>query len=311
MSTLSASEQKLFDFALAALPHWYKETERDYEIEAAYAKCAQDAKDKVDDWLVTQALIATATGATSTEPDYLGQHGTDRGMFRANGESDTTLRNRLKDVPEMLTIPSIKEAIQTILTAEAVSGTPEIVELRAQRGYMGNEKTYAGSGGLEYAVGGTFASTVSATTTRWRFTPTDAWDTEYTPIKTVQEIRRATLQVLASCTAGNQGAFEILSLEGNDLIFSNPSGVAEVSATVHWNVDPQDMDGNFRATYNLANGRKSTYLSRGYRMGAQQAAIVIILPYGSTAATAASTEALANDKRAAGVRVYVERRTSP
>lgn len=63
-----------------------------------------------------------------------------------------------------------------------------------------------------------------------------------------------------------------------------------------------------------ATSRKRAYLSRGYRMagtGREATAIIVILPYGTSAATAASIAEALRQKKAGGVKVIVERRLNP
>jgi hypothetical protein len=303
---LSADEQKLLDFALAALPHWYQEAERDYEFENASAKMAQDAMDKVTDWLVTQARISTATGATSTEPDWLGQHALDRGTSRFDNESDATLAARIKDVPESLTLESMSDAISVVLTADGVSAAPALIELRSQRAFINTERSYPN--GTTYASGGTFATTAIAN--QISFTPTDSWDGSYTPIKSVQEERGGILVIVQSATAGNVGSFPITSMDGNAVLFSNASGVAEVISTVQWCIDPTDLNGERRSSYDLASGRATAYLRRGYRIGSQIPKVIAILPEGSSTAATASVDEIMQRKRAAGVDTAVETKKS-
>jgi hypothetical protein len=62
---------------------------------------------------------------------------------------------------------------------------------------------------------------------------------------------------------------------------------------------------------NNHNNRHSAYLGRGYRMAKPGSAFIIILPYGSTAATAAAVREALRQKKAAGIRALVEWRQSP
>lgn len=300
--SLSAAEQKLLDFALAALPSWYQDSNRSFEFESGAAKMAQDAMDKVTDWLVTQARLSTATGATSTEPDWLGQHAVDRGTSRFDGETDTSLAARLKTVPNALTIPSIDEAINTVLSAAGITSAANLVELRQQRIFFSNERSYPS--GTSYEVGGTFATTAIAN--QFAFTPSAAWDGSYAPVKDVQEIRGGILVVVQSAAAGNIGSFPITGLDGDAILFTNASGVAEVTSTVQWCIDPTDMDGNRRAIYNIDAGKNSSYLSRGYRLGKDRAKIIALLPEGADDGVINSTTELMRLKKAAGVATAVE-----
>lgn len=75
------------------------------------------------------------------------------------------------------------------------------------------------------------------------------------------------------------------------------------------------MDKAFLGTQGAAEphpGRGRTYLSRGYRMSTTgENALVIILPYGTSDATAAAVAEAVRQKKAGGIIVYVERRLNP
>ena len=52
-------------------------------------------------------------------------------------------------------------------------------------------------------------------------------------------------------------------------------------------------------------------MSRGYRMGQSRSSFVIILPFGSTSGTELAVQEMLRLKAAGGIKVIVERRTSP
>jgi hypothetical protein len=59
-------------------------------------------------------------------------------------------------------------------------------------------------------------------------------------------------------------------------------------------------------------GRARSYCSRGYRMAADgENAIILILPYGTDAATATAVAEAMRQQKAGGIIVYVERRLNP
>jgi hypothetical protein len=66
-------------------------------------------------------------------------------------------------------------------------------------------------------------------------------------------------------------------------------------------------------TTDTASGFKRAFFSRGYRMGdsTHELAIIVILPYGTSAAVAALVSEVVLNKRAGGFPHVVERRTSP
>jgi hypothetical protein len=88
----------------------------------AFAEMAEDVANILAFWL-SQTLIGSAVGATTTEPDWLNQHALDRGTRRQSGESDSALRQRLRNTPESITRQSLIDAAQAIVDDEGVSVT--------------------------------------------------------------------------------------------------------------------------------------------------------------------------------------------
>lgn len=307
---LSSRAQKLKDHAMGLLPTWYRDPDRDQEIDDAFAALFEQVHDKVEDWLVTQTRLSTATGATSAEPDWLAQHAADRGSYRQTGESDLTLRARLRDVPEALTINSLLAATQNIIDEQGVSGTPYLVELTNERAYFKTITCYpGGSGSLGVGVSIVVAS---AGLPDMKFKPHDGWDKSFDPLK--DRPRDRSNSTIAFVTGlgnpGNSGVYTITGFDGDYALFENASGVSESTPGAGWCIEPRGADNQFLARYNVT-GRKDAFMSRGYRMGTQQASIIIILPYGCDSATVASVQAMLTDKKAAGVKALVECRENP
>ena len=71
------------------------------------------------------------------EPDWLDQHARDRGTRRQFGEADPALRDRLRNTPEALTRESLLDSINSILSAEGLADTANMVELTRDRAYFG------------------------------------------------------------------------------------------------------------------------------------------------------------------------------
>ena len=309
---MALTKQQIYDHALSGMPAWYRESSRAFEFDNAAAEMIANAASTVEYFLITQAFIDTASGATASAPDWLGQHATDRGMSRQAGESDTTLRARIKDVPEALTAPSLKTAIQTILDGESIVGSAAIVDLRQERGFLMNNVPDSHQTGVS-GTGGTFTDeSTSAAPDQMGFEPDEGW-AGHVPYRVVQEDITHVFAGIANLDGGNSGgSFIITGLSGDKILFDNAAGVPEAAPTAKWSVDKKDaVYDQFITRFNLAAGRSDAYFSRGDRMGSQRATIVVILPYGSTAATEASVIALLADKKAAGVKAIVERRINP
>ena len=293
---LTAEEQELLDFALGALPPWFSDAEaRDFAIEGGYAKMAGAARAQTSYWF-GQTLITTATGPTATTPDWLQLHAIDRGTRRQNGETDDTLRSRLRTFPDALTVATILAAAQAVIDAAGVSGTVYMVELRRDRAFMGKNSPMTGTGGTFTAQTGTAHG----------FRPTAGWNRP--PFVGLQPSITWKLVISGAASAANNGTFTITDLASNDAVYTNAGGVAEVDAGVTWRVDRYDQDDNLLTA---GTGRQDAYLSRGHRMGAQYSTILLILPYGTDAATADSVLEAVRQRKAAGVRVIVERRLNP
>lgn len=293
---LTADEQELLDFALAALPPWFSDTEgRDFAIEGAYAKMMGAARAQTAYWF-GQTLIGTATGATATTPDWLQLHAMDRGTRRQNGESDATLRSRLRSYPDALTVETILAAAQAVIDAAAVSGTVAMVELRRDRAFMGKNSPMTGTGGTFTAQTGTLHG----------FEPTAGWDRP--PFVGLQPNITWKLVISGAGNAANDGTYTITDLDEDEAVYTNAAGVAGADPTVTWRVDRYDQDGNLLTA---GTGRQDAYMSRGHRMGAQFSTILLILPFGTDAATALSVLEAVRQRKAAGVRVIVERRLNP
>lgn len=293
---LTAEEQELLDFALAGMPPWFRDTEaRDMALEGAYAKMMGAARAQTSYWF-GQALIGTATGATATTPDWLQLHAIDRGTRRQDGESDAALRSRLRTYPDALTVATILAAAQAVIDAAGVAGTVYMLELRRDRAYMGKNGPQTGTGGTFTAQAGDLHS----------FQPTAGWSRP--PLVGLQPNITWKLVISGAADGGNDGTFEVTELDEDRAVFTNAAGVAGADAGVTWRVDRYDQDGNLLTE---GTGRQDAYLSRGHRMGAQFSSILLILPFGTTAAIAASVEEAVRQRKAAGVRVIVERRLNP
>ena len=293
---LTSEEQELLDFALAALPPWFSDAEgRDFAVEGGMAKMAGAARAQVDYWF-SQTLISEAVGPTSTTPDWLGQHARDRGTRRQDGEVDDDLRRRLRTFEDALTVSSIMDAAQAALDEAGVTGDLAMVELRRDRGFFVVNQAMTGTGGTFVAQAGNLHS----------FVPDVDWPRP--PIGGLRQNITWKLVISGADSAGNDGTFEITDLDGDRAVYTNASGVAEVDAGVAWRVDRYDAEDNILTE---GSGRLDAYMSRGFRMGSQYGTIILILPYGTSAATAASVAEAVRLKKAAGVRVIVERRLNP
>lgn len=293
MSAPTATD--LLNVARDVLPTWFSQTGRAEEDLYAFSLIAEDAGEIVAFWL-SQTNILDAVGATGTEPDWLNQHAKDRGTRRTPGETDALLRSRLRNVPDALTRSPLLSGIQAILTAEGISGAPAMLELRRDKAYL---REYLNDTG----TGGTFSA---GTGTTMRFEPTAGFARPpyYAGVFPGYGYR---MTFSGALSAFNNGIYTVTGLYENAVEFTNSSGVPMIDGVVTWAAQKLDQDGN------LADSFQHTYLSRGYRIGRGSGAmmIIVILPYGSTAQTAANVEEFLRQKKGAGIIVLVERRLVP
>lgn len=108
--------------------------------------------------------------------------------------------------------------------------------------------------------------------------------------------------------ANNDGTFSIKAMYGDAAEFINTPGVADSEDLgVEWKTEKVDQDSN------LADGYARAFVDRGYRVSGvpPSSAFVIILPYGTSAETAASVEEAVRQRKAAGFKLIVERRLNP
>lgn len=284
---LTAEEQELLDFALAGLPHWFQDDNRPAEYLGAAAKVIGDARAQADYWF-EQSRILDAVGVVGSEPDWLNQHAIDRGTARQDGETDAELRERLRNVPDALTRPTLLAAADAILAAEGNPNTSDMVELRRDKAFFRTSASDSGTGG-EFI----------GTAPDMRFVP-DAPGYATPPFRTAEEDIDHRIVISGAAAGGNDGTFDITGLQGDGAEFQNGAGVAGVDATASWTIEKLDRDGN------LLDGFKDSYLSRGDRMSGRIPTVLIILPYNCTEGTRLSTLEMMRQKKGAGVRGLVE-----
>lgn len=278
-------EQRLYDHIVEATPPWFTANERRREFIEAVVKVFARVLLQQQEWN-SQTRIREAD---RVGPDWLAEHAHERGTWPQEGESDDVLRARLRSFADAVTPAAIMPAIQGLVDTSGVAGTVEVVELKRHRAWFRTSTSDSG-------VGGTFAID-------------DAGQLSFAPSTPFAGVPRTTDQLVlaGAADAANDGSFDITGLAGAGAEFTNAAAVAGADAAVSWTVVKRDADGN------VLDGFRDSYLGRGYRLSksARPASFVIILPYGSTAGTAAAVEELLRLLKAGGFRAIVERRTSP
>lgn len=286
------SKEAYRDFGLACLPKWFRDTERAKEVANAFAEIYYRVEQQMDHWHDMTFILT----AINEPPDWLNQHAIDRNSYRQPSESDTALRQRLRTFEDALTPPVILQAIQDLLDAEGIVGSPAMVELpkNIARSYVHTEQS--GVGGVfttvdtdmvftpDAGISGTLALSTTPTRGNWQ-------DTK--------------LVISGSVSAGNDGTFDIIGFEGDGIRYTNGSGVAETSGTSTWTTQKRNKDDQ-----NLVGNRRA-FFDRGYRIGAVLPVLIIILPFGCTAGTLESVAELLRQRSGAGVRTVSECRAIP
>lgn len=126
---LSAEQQALFDHARRALPRWLTRGKTAVlEWLHAYTQTFDSVRAQGQDWLDI-TYLDNATGAE------LDQHALDRGTFRRDGEDDDTLRERIRNITDVVTVPALKSGVDALLAASAL-GPSNWVVLRRDRAHF-------------------------------------------------------------------------------------------------------------------------------------------------------------------------------
>ncbi len=293
MSALTALEQALFNIAKGSLPSYlFQEDASAQEVLAAFAK--QFAVLSAD-----LSLLEQDTFITVARTEALSQHAKDRGTRRQEGESNEALSLRLRFLrDDTLTVAAIVARVLAILESDGVTipaGYPGLIELRRDRLFWSR-----GDGVQITAVAA--ASIIDGET----FT-IDGRVFEFNKVGSVTS-GNVEVDITAATTDDEVAAAIELALEGEypGLAFS----VNEFAAV-------RRAPGAISET--VANGgfairRVNSYWSRGYRFtdtGRRATVVVIMLPFGTTAATQQSVAEAVRQIKAGGVKVIVERRLSP
>lgn len=294
---LSADGLSLLRFALDALPTWFGEDDREVEELGGAAALFQLTREQIVYWF-SMAKLSEAVGPTATTPDWLGQHAMDRGSRRQEGETDAVLRERIRNVPEALHRDAILDAVNAVLDAQGIAADAAMLELRRDRAYLVTRAPDLGTGG-------TFVKTGSVVV----FTPATQFDDGRPPYRpaNIAPPEEHRLVISGAATAGNDGTFVITGIVGSGAQYTNAGGASEVDATVSWRVDRYQRG----ALRTVGSGKRAAYASRGYRAGSSIATILLILPFGATEGTRLAVLEALRQKKAAGVRVIVERRQVP
>jgi len=281
-----ACKDDFIEHAITALPAWFSQEERNFEVINAFAEIFCDIEDIGTFWKnMSYILLATKDGVDG--PDWLDQHARDRGTTRQPGETDEALRARLRNPGEALTKSAIEDSIQNILDSEGIVGTASVFELRPNAAFFQDLQAQTGTGG-------TFGTTTDAKL----FQP----DAGFGNLAIKYDSTASHQLVISGANeVGNNGTFPITGVFADSVTYDNASAVAEVDAGATWTINRLDASGN------VLDGFAQSYMDRGYRFStSQNAAIVVILPLGCTSGTLASVQEALRQTGGAGVFNIVE-----
>lgn len=288
---LTATEQRLFDWAKAQLPEWFVHGEREEEFLAAAAKQHGIALELAQNWL-GQTMILVAVGPTGGDADWLNMHAGERNTSRQDPEGDPALRQRIRNVEDAITPPILLKAAQDIVDAEGIVGTVAMVEMPAQGAYTRLLVADTGVGG-EFSLDAPFA----------QFKPD-------TKPKAPWLLSGDTLVLAGSLTPANDGSYSISSsspLAGDNIRYTNGGAVPEVDPGVSWT----HYKKNKVTPFEVVDEFQSSFASRGYRTVTRKPTIIMILPFGCTDSTSVSVLEMLRQKKGGGVVGLVECRTIP
>lgn len=252
------------------------------------ARSAGTSIETIRNWF-KHTLITTATGPeTPGDADWLGQHAIDRGTRRQLDETDEALRERLRNIPDALTVVALTSAAQAIMALYGVTDPVTLLELPRDAAYIGDFISDTGTGG-EFSDPGSGLQFTATTNPR-----------------AATLLIGDRIQFSGSSSPANDGTYTITGLDGNGMQLDNGSAVLEADPTVTWTHIKHN-----KITDEVIDGWSRSYLDRGYRVASPGPSIIMMLPYGCTPAAVASVVEMLRQKKAGGVAASVECRLIP
>jgi len=279
------SIQDYIDHALESLPAWFSENRTAFEELRGLAVMFDRIETQQQFWHDMTFIGKAVEGP----PDWLNQHAIDRGSRRQSNETNEALRARIRRFDQQLTLPAVTALAQAIIDAEGIVGTVFAYPLSPNRAHFGIYTSDTGTG-IVFSDGPGIDQVLITLTGGLAGLPI---------------INQDKLTVSGASSAGNDGTFLIEGFIGDDILITNAGAVFETDAAASWSWVKYDVDDN------ISDGFGRAFLSRGYRMGDNNSALVIILPFGCTTATQASIQQALLDNAGAGIQIIVECRANP
>ena len=298
---LDADGLELLEVGQSAIPPVFRDSARVQDdlhaLAAMAAKTIQVGRTMLDRVLVEEASV-DAGGE-----DWLDLLAGDYGTGRQYGETNAVLRERMRTVPAGVIRSEVLALAQAIVDAASVSGTVAMVE-------MPRDQAHASEWVADGATNGGVFSIVSG---KMRFTPTTPFAYPPCAVGLSGGIDDVEITFSGCASAGNDGTFSVEDIDGEGVIYTNASGVAESDATAVWGTERIEVEGG------AVDGFAMAFADRGYRVwyAPGQASmqslsgVIGIIPYGSTDAVRRSVQEMLRQRVAAGVVKLVEVRTTP
>lgn len=292
--SLSANEQEFYDLAKQSLPRFLFQDGEAQEMINGFAKIFGPVRSQIEFWQ-EMGRISTATDI------WLDQHAVDHGTRRQTGESDASLRNRLQTPEDAVTLPALDGVANHYTTTSA------FVELRTDRAFLRNPTriTLPAASAIADASGLTIGYDSNL---NFGETEDYEWDKNGSVSGGVIRINIAT-----AVTALDVAAAFVDAVNANSTLFN--AAVDQRDQATVWISRKSDGSGTYAETtltgYAQVYPRDLAFCDRGYRCGDDRNTLIAILPYGTSADTAAITEEALRQKKAAGVQLIVETRQNP
>ena len=301
--TLDADGLSLLEVGKDAIPPIFRDDAR--VLDDLHAMAAMVAKAEQVGRTMLQRITIEQASVDAGGEDWLDLDAGDYGTSRQYGETDATLRTRMRTTPAGVIRKEILALAQAIVDASGVVGDAvAMVEMPRDEAHVG-----AWAGVSSWSTGGVFATVAG----KMKFTPTHPFAYPPCVVGISGGIAEITLTLSGCASGGNDGTFVVEDISGNGAIYTNGSGAAGTDATAVWSTARGEVGGGDMDGYAMA------FCDRGYRawfapgdVSKQSlSGVILILPYGCTDSTRRSVQEMLRQRVAAGVVKRVEVRSIP
>ena len=291
------SKQDYIDHVVGSLPYWFVKNPRAMENIEAFAEIFCRAEEQS----VFFQQMTFIEQATDGPPDWLNQHAIDRSLLRQGGESNPSLRQRIRSFDKVLSYEAILAYVQSVTLASGLAGTATLLEVKQNKAFFVTHTDQLGVGGVFTDLGsGEFA-----------FEPSTgvSLDSTINPNALPKY-----LEIAVASSAGNTGIFEVTGAYASGPKYGNLVGVAETDSFASWRLFDRDLDLEDITTYDDAFYYDPATIGANqaaYRMSGEKQTLVIMLPFGCTQALVSSINDGLILIKGAGTEILIECRIVP